>query len=530
MVMHGSRLSAVALAVVAMTGAHAQWTEFGGIGSAIDRLGAPSAPSPARGRAFYVTPYATISETLTDNADLRATNPQWDAITQATVGVNVGGTYGSLSGSLSYGLTGVFYANGTGENDVYVSGVNDLLASGTIEAVEDRVFVDLFASIQQQVIDPFGVRPADPGIPSENTATTVDYGISPYARGTIGGSVDYFARLNFTGSANSASSVYGFQDFSGSGRLQGSTRFARLGWALTVAGRASAYGDELRTGNYGGAASLIYAVTSYLTVRANAGIEFQNYLDADATQRSDIYGGGFDWQPTDRTTVSGFYERRFFGDSYFASAQHRTPRTVWTYRGRQGISEITGVSPVSFGTNFDLFFQQFASIEPDPVKREQLVREFLRRNGIPAGQQLTVGFLTTQIQLERSHELSFAWLIGRRNTLTISVGQSDTSALVDFLDADNGFDSDSFVRSRNLGASFSRQLTPRSSVSVFGGRTQTEDRDGGRATTQDSVFVNWGTDLSSRSRFDVTARRVRFDSPTDPYTENAVVASYYISF
>jgi uncharacterized protein (PEP-CTERM system associated) len=524
---HGIGLSTCALAALLAFDARAQWSEFGSIAGGLSNAGSRAAPTSSGGRSFSITPFVTLSETLTDNANLTPEG-EWDAITEATVGLTLGGTYGSLNGSLSVGLTGLYYARGTGENRI--ENTNTLNAAGTLAVVEDRVFVDGYARVSQQLIDPFGVRPSDPARPTDNTTTTLDYGLSPWAQGTIGGSVDYFARLNFTGSANAESSAYGFQDFSGLARLEGGTRFSRLGWALTAAGRASAYGDEVRTGNYGGTASLIYAVTPYFNVRANAGVEFQNYLDADVTQRSELYGAGFDWQPTDRTSITGFYEKRFFGDSYFASVQHRTAKTVWTYRGRQGVDEIGGVTPVSLGTNYDLFFQQFASIEPDPVKRDQLVREFLRRNGIPLDRQVVAGFLTTQIQLVRSHDFSFAWLIGRRNSLTLSVGQSDTSALVDFLGAGDAFDNESFVREQRVSASFSHQLTPRSSISVFGGRTNTDDRDGTRSTTQDTFFVNWGTTTGSRSRFDVTGRRTVFDSATRPYTENALIATFYMSF
>jgi uncharacterized protein (PEP-CTERM system associated) len=519
-------LTACALAAVFATDARAQWNDFGGVAGSLANAGGAATRAPSGRGGFSLNPYLRLSETLTDNADLSSTDPEWDAITQATVGVSMSRGGGSLTGNLAYALTGTVYARGTNDAELQ----HNLRAAGTLEVVDDRAYVDAFARISQRLLDPFGTQPPDPLLPSDNTTTTLDYGISPYAQGTLGGSVDYYARLNFTGSANAESSVYGFEDFSGIARLQGSTRFRRLGWSLTAAGRASAYGDEARTGNYGATASLFYGITSYFTVRANAGVEYQNYLDADVTQRSDLYGAGFDWQPTDRTNISAFYEKRFYGDSYLASLQHRTPKTVWTYRGRQGVSEIGSVSAVSLGTNYDLFFQQFASIEPDPIKRDQLVRDFLLRNGIPLDQQVTAGFLTTQIQLERSHDFSFGWQIGRRNSLTLSVGQSDSSDLIDFLGAGDAFDNESFVRSRRFSAAFSHQLTPRSSISVFGGRTQTDDSDGSRSTTQDRYFVNWGTTLSTRTRLDVTARRTDFDSPTNPYTENALIASLYMSF
>lgn len=482
----------------------------------------------AGGRSVSVTPYASVSETFTDNANL-SPDGQWDAITRATLGLSMTGTYRSLTGRLSLGLTGLYSARGKVDNRL--DNASTLNAAGTLALVDDRVFLDGYARVSQRLVDPFGVSPSEPQRPTGDTTTTFDYGLSPWARGTIGGSVNYYARLNVSGSTNAESSAYGARDLAALVRLDGGTGFRRLGWALTAVGRSSAYGSAaVRTGNYGGTASLIYAVTPYFSVRANAGVEYRNYADADVTQRSRLYGAGVDWQPTDRTSITGFYENRFFGDAYFASVQHRTAKTVWTYRGRQGISEVGGVTPVSLGTNYDLFFQQFASIEPDPVKRDQLVREFLLRNGIPLEQQVVAGFLTRRIQLQRSHDFSFAWRLSRRDTLILSIGQGDTSALVEFLGAGDTFDNDSVVRSRRFSAALSHQLTPRSSISVIGGRTKTADRDGARSTTQDTFVANWGTTTGRRSRVDVAVRHTTFNSPTRPYDENALTATLNIRF
>ena len=41
-----------------------------------------------------------------------------------------------------------------------------------------------------------------------------------------------------------------------------------------------------------------------------------------------------------------------------------------------------------------------------------------------------------------------------------------------------------------------------------------------------ALAATWGTQLGPRSSLAVTARRVDFDSPTQPYTENAIVATF----
>jgi uncharacterized protein (PEP-CTERM system associated) len=156
-----------------------------------------------------------------------------------------------------------------------------------------------------------------------------------------------------------------------------------------------------------------------LRVSLIAGVESSNLSTLDKETHS-TPGAGIDWYPTERTKLSGQYEKRFFGSSHSLIFEHRTPRTAWRFRDVEDI--VTGFGqPVAgqAGTAYNLFFSQFASIQPDPVLRAALVDEFLRVRGIAPTAQLFSGSLAQAPTRQRRQDLSFA-LLGIRDTITFA--------------------------------------------------------------------------------------------------------------
>ena len=125
----------------------------------------------------------------------------------------------------------------------------------------------------------------------------------------------------------------------------------------------------------------------------------------------------------DRTTFTAERESRAFGNSYSMTFEHRLPSSVVRYADRRDAS--TGQSlQGSPGTNYDLLFNQFASIQPDPAKRAQQVNEFLTSNGISPTAPIAGSALPSAALDQRQQELSFAWL-GLRDTVTLSAARSE---------------------------------------------------------------------------------------------------------
>jgi uncharacterized protein (PEP-CTERM system associated) len=162
------------------------------------------------------------------------------------------------------------------------------------------------------------------------------------------------------------------------------------------------------------------------------------------------------------------------------------------------------------------------------LRREQLVLDFMRANGIDPNQQAVAGFLTENVQLERLDNLSFAW-IGRRGTFTANAAQSRTSQLARFLVGEE-FDNSTYVRQRGLSVGYSHRLTPRATLGLLVSQLRTTGDETSISTHEDRAELRWTTLLNERTSLGVTARRVDFDSDTNRYTENALEASLSLRF
>jgi uncharacterized protein (PEP-CTERM system associated) len=473
-------------------------------------------PASAR-RAFFVEPYVSIRETYTDNNRLAANNNASEFITQASAGVNMRANSARLRGHLSYTLTGLVYARDTADNELQ----HALNAFATGEAVENLAYVDVGASVSQQLISAFGTQSPDSAVGNSNRAEVSTYSLSPYLRGTAAAFADYEARLSYKSTKSDQSAL---SDVATSGallRLMRESALGPLGWSLELSRQVIDYsaGRENEEDRIQGEAT--WAVRYDLALTAIAGRESNNFVSAEK-QANNVWGGRVSWRPTPRTNVLVERQHRFFGDAHVVDLSHRTPRTVWTFLDTRHVQTSQG-QPVlgSLGTAFDLLFRHFESIEPDPVARQFLVISYLRANNINPAAEVIAPFLTSRVTLERLQQLSFAWR-GLRDTLVLTASRSDsrrldtvTSVLDDFTNSDR-------IDQRGLVANVTHRLSPISSLGVIGAYREVLGSADALATKLRSLTVQWSSSLTSQSDVSAGARHAVFDSATSSYDETAV--------
>ena len=222
------------------------------------------------------------------------------------------------------------------------------------------------------------------------------------------------------------------------------------------------------------------------------------------------------------------YERRFFGNAHAVDFAYRTPRTTWAFSDSRDISTMPDrVTRLILGDAYSLFFVQFASIEPDPVRRDLLVRAFLAANGISPNALLAGDFLGSGVTVQRTQSLSLA-LQGIRSTLTLR-SQFSNSARVNRLrvGADSLVEA-TRVRQRNITVDYSHRLTPTAAAGLTLARLRTSGIL--EASTLTSLSATWSDMVNARTNVSAGARFVRFSSATQPYTERAVFASVRLTF
>jgi uncharacterized protein (PEP-CTERM system associated) len=476
------------------------------------------------GRAFGLTPRISTSFVATDNVNLSATDPQSDVYLQISPGLSLQSNGGRIRGSLDYSPSFYAYSKASEKNRV----THTLSASLVAEAVENWAFVDVNANASQQSISALGTQTGDPALRTGNQTQVLTYSISPYIKGKLLGNTNYEFRLRAGESRTESSSVSDSRSELALLNLNGVTWVSSLGWASSLQHQVDDFSAGRRTTADRFRGTLNYAFTPQLGLSAFGGYESSNQA---GTTRLDgeTHGFGFNWQPTERTKVKGEREQRLFGNTYSLSFEHRMPRSVIRYGTGRDVSSGLNNSTGAVVSAYDLYFAQFASIEPDPIRRQALVNSFLLANGISPSSTLGGGFLTSALTLQRRQDLSLG-LLGVRSTVTFLLTRTDSRRLDESNPGSGDLSAFGGVAQRAFSVNWSHRLTPISNLSLL----LSEQRNSGNTATASTklrlVSLNWSSKLGPQSSVSLGARHSVFDSPTAPYDESAVTGLFSLQF
>jgi uncharacterized protein (PEP-CTERM system associated) len=477
----------------------------------------------AAGRSLRIVPYFTIEEEYTTNVGLSSTNPQSELITTLSPGISLNSNSGRLRGSLDYALSALIHVRDSSRNTLQ----NSLDANVSAELVEQRMFLDATAGISQQTISAYGTQSSGTGLVNDNTTEVYSLSISPSFRSRLGGFADFTANLTWSAQAASSTDLGDNASLSASVGLSGGQ--GRFGWGLDAIASKSDYDNGRSDTNDYLFGTLRFAPTSDLQLSVRAGNEGR---DTPGGRRvsTDFWGYGVNWQPSPRTSLALQSDERYFGRSHNFSFQHRMARSIVSYTDSRGLNDGSGVGDPLYGgqsqplSNYDLFFAQFASIEPDPVKRDQFVRAFLQAAGIDPNAAVNGGFLTSGQTVERRQDLSLA-LTGQRYTVTLSAFATDTEPAAT-VDIDTGALADvGRIRQQGYSLGLSHRLTPTSSIGLTGSLLRTLDEPSRLGNEERLLELNWSAQIGYRTFASAGMRRTVFDSPTVPYNESAIYGS-----
>ncbi len=361
-------------------------------------------------------------------------------------------------------LNAITSANGTQPSRVLPEADVD----ARIEAIERFFYLDTGVRAVQTSIDPFGARPE--AATSHNTVTTTAVRFAPSVESSINADTRYRLR-----SDNSWSRQSGGGDASALSAADG--HFGRhsallehdprpLGWRIEAERSETKYRDDLQEPLWLNVVRLSadYALNTDFIAGVRAGRERVSVL-RDQPDNT-IYGVQARWQPSPRTTLETFDEKRFFGSSWRLSFDHRLPRLAWKLllsrtldTAPQSLFELPATNNVSA-----LLDAMFSTRFPDAVERAKVVQDLIARQGLPAQTLGPTSLYARRFSLVTLRSASMA-LTGVRNTLNIGAFQARTE------DAAPGgplLTGDAFTNNNQHGASMalSHRLTPTAAVSL----------------------------------------------------------------
>lgn len=508
---------------------------------ALTALALAALDAHAQQRGTTVSTGFTATQLFTDNRAITATDRQADAVTVLTPSVRIASRSGRVQGSIDYSLSGVLYARDSSANTIQ----NALAARLAAELIERHGYLDVRASIGQQAVSALGTQSSRTTTVNDNRAELRTLGVAPSLRGRLFGNVDVEARLDSSWSSSSGNAAgdiasnraslrigsdRGSRVGAGSGgRAQADDRggaSAKLGWSLDASRSISDYDRGRRTTEDRLVALVSYTPQPGLRLFTTAGREWNDIQTIDQRGYSN-YGGGVNWQPTPRTRLGLQVERRYFGNSHSFNFSHRLRRAIVSYAdSRSALNSTAGVGATL--SVYDLYFAQFASLEPDPVLRDVLVRTFLRAAGLDPNQRLTGGFINAAVSVQRSRNLSLAWQ-GRRNSAVLTAFSTATERADTLSNAQDDLSQVGELRQQGWSLSLSHRLTATSSVVLSLSEQRTPSRGGVSGNDLRSVDLGWTHRVSERASVSAGARRSQATG-ANAYDENSVSASLRLSF
>jgi uncharacterized protein (PEP-CTERM system associated) len=486
-----------------------------------------SSPAQAQIRPWQIEPRVSISGTFTDNVTLAPDDQkQSEFIVQLVPGIRIDGATARLRLNLDYSMSNLLYARESARNQTQ----HYLAGRGTLEAIDNWLFVDAHATVTQHAVSVFGAQPLAPELVTGNRARTSTYLLSPYVRGQLLGAADYELRYRWSTTSSAAARQVGTDTSEWIGTLIGPTD-RMVGWTLQASHLNVNYDTDLDVEATRVRGTLGYRVDVDLRIHGIAGYERNNYLAVDTTSRVN-YGAGFDWTPTDRTHVAGTWERRFFGNGHSLTLRHRTARTAWQLSDRK--EETILPNQLAFagaGTAFDLLFDALAATIPDPVERAREVERLLVQRGIPRDLALRFGFLTTRAYVERTQHASVA-LLGVNNTVTFAVHQSERQALGPGAATVDDFTLSPEIEQRGVSVSWARHISELTTLNVQASQVRSRAIARGELDSTHSMLnVLLSRQLGARTHGTLGARLMRFNRAGTPdATERALTATLTMTF
>ncbi len=473
-------------------------------------LVAGTAQSQGRGLSF--SPGLTITQSFTDNLDLSSTNPRAEAITQIRPGVRVSAGGGRLRGSLNYSLDAQIYARDSERSDV---GQN-LAAAFTAELLEQSAFVDVRAGIARQSISAFGAPLPDPTLRSRNSTESRNLSISPVLRTRVG-TTTLEARSSWVTSDSGQGQLADGQSLVHS--LSASGQWATIGWGLQFSDATNKFDGGREAGSQALSASASFRPDVDWLLTGRIGRERDTVRSTEA-QSTNTWGVGANWTPSGRTQVNAQYDKRYFGDGYGLNVSHRLRRAVIRLSDSRDAQGVGNDRLLNLANAYDELDRQLRTIEPDPARRDLLVRTLLAQQGNP---------LTRSVSLQRRQELSVA-LQGLRATLAFTAYRTRISALDNAGTVNDDLQFAGRVGQSGYSASASYRLSSVSSATLGWQRTQTDDagfQAGGQQTSWSAGFT---TQPIRRVSLSLSLRHVEYVSLSNPYTENGGQISLGFAF
>jgi uncharacterized protein (PEP-CTERM system associated) len=473
-------------------------------------------------RAASIVTRISITEYYTDNYYRTNENKQSGWTTDVSPGVHLSSSTGRIVGSLDYSLHQIIQSNDSSKNELQ----NALDATGSVEIIDKWAFVDANGKISQRTISAFGTQSTVDGFSNANKTEVSSYRVSPYIKGRLSYFADYEGRYEASTTRAKDAQFANTNGQSANFKLNGVGLNGRLHWGSQLSTNKVEQSSNQTSRSDSIKNTLGYLIDPQFNLTASFGREYGNYSPSENSYKN-TSGIGAIWTPSERTTVSADIENAYAGKMHKLNFEHRTPKTSWRVSDAKSVSLTNSITSNSIqGNTYDLLFSQLASIEPDPIKRAEMVNNLLLTNYGTSSGSILNGYLTSGASIQRTRDFSFS-LLGVRDILTFtamqSVGQKINQSSI-------GFDGANAITQRAITFSLTHRLNPDTSLNTQL-TSQKTSSDGSNLTSNLKSFsVDASTKLNLKTIATFGVRRTIYSGGISPYNANSINGGLSVQF
>lgn len=349
---------------------------------------------------WSATSSVTLAETYTSNVNIGSIgNEQNDFITQINPAISLTGTGRRLKLDLSYNMQNVLYAKNNSRDTTF----HQLRAHALATVVDDLLFVDTSASINQQAISLRGSAPIDNLILSNNRTDVIIFHISPYLRHAFADVATTELRYGYD-RTHYEETGFGSESNTYSAKITSGAAFKTFPWGLAYSQQdtpaSKRVASHIKFETY--TADLRYVASRKLTFTTSGGYENNEYGATQLQRRPSgaFWNAGLIWSPSNRTSTRASIGKRFFGNTYALGANHATRHSTWNLSYTENVATINMLRPES---RIFMIADGAGDVFIDP------------QSGLPILAAFLVPTLTNEVYISKVLQASIGYKLKRNN-------------------------------------------------------------------------------------------------------------------
>lgn len=481
--------------------------------SADAALETPAGPPPR----VWIEPRVFVTQTYSDNYLLRDSNREAELLTELGAGVRGVFNLPRLTGNVDYSLAAQVPALGVGRDQRRQTLQSDLL----LDAWNQVAFIEFNGGIGNERLSAFGAQPVGSENPT-NQAESRRFRVSPFLRGTWANRYDYEFRYVRQSLRSGQSNVYDIDESGWSATVGTAAELGATGWALSASENQVDYSAG-RSTTYQTAFVLVrHAFTPTLQGFVQAGREYNDLLTPDRTGYNS-HTLGVDWRPVELARVAVSRSKHFYGSGHDVSLEYRVRRLLLRYTDGRSLNTGQLGLDGNGATLNELLNNLYQSIEPDPVRRAQLVQAELSRLGLQGDATALPGYLASRATVQRNQQLSAA-LLGQRGVLTFLIERTSARRLNNSPSLGDDFDLTSTLDEQGWAVLYAHRLSPRLALNLGLTRRETQGVLTSLSARQTAYTVGLSARLASRTTGSLLLRHTNTDA-SSPYQETAILGA-----